>query len=129
SLGSDDGPFDWRLDSDHVAYSDRWASLVGLVASRLLPRLSEWISRVHPDEQARVTQALRAHIDGLTEVWESEHRIRHADGHYRWVLARGVAQRTSDGRPLRLAGTMSDITNTRVSDPLTGLPNRLLFLE
>lgn len=129
ALGSNDGLFDWNLDTDEVYYSDRWASLLGLVTSRLLPRFSEWMSRIHPEEQARVSQELRAHLDGLIPTWESEHRMRHADGHYRWVLARGVARRGTDGRPARFGGSMSDITHAKVADPLTGLPNRLLFLE
>ena len=129
ALASNDGLFDWNLETDRVYYSERWATLLGVRPERLVPHFSEWISRVHPDEQARVSQELRAHLDGTVPTWESEHRMRHADGHYRWVLARGMTRRTQDGRPVRLAGSLSDVTHAKVADPLTGLPNRLLFLE
>ncbi len=129
AAGSNDGLFEWDLRTDRVFYSDRWAALLGVARERLLPHFSEWMSRVHPDEQVRVSQELRAHLDGLTSTWETEHRIRHADGHYRWVLARGVTMFDDQGRPARLAGSLSDVTHAKVADPLTGLPNRLLFLE
>jgi diguanylate cyclase (GGDEF)-like protein/PAS domain S-box-containing protein len=129
ALGSNDGLFDWDLQTDRVCYSERWASLLGIDHARLIPHFSEWMSRIHVEEQARVAQELRAHIDGLIPSWESEHRVRHADGHYRWVLARGMARRDDNGRPVRLAGSLSDVTHAKVADPLTGLPNRLLFLE
>jgi diguanylate cyclase (GGDEF)-like protein/PAS domain S-box-containing protein len=129
AAGSNDGLFDWDLHTDRVCYSDRWATLLGLAPETVIPRFSEWLSRVHPDEQVRVAEELRAHLDGATTTWESEHRIRHADGHYRWVLGRGMARRGRDGRPVRLAGSLSDVTHAKVADPLTGLPNRLLFLD
>jgi diguanylate cyclase (GGDEF)-like protein/PAS domain S-box-containing protein len=129
AAGSNDGLFDWDLASDRVYFSDRWASLLGVPRERLMPHFSEWMSRVHPDEQMRVGQELRTHLEGLSPTWETEHRIRHTDGHYRWVLARGMAKRDEQGRPQRLAGSLADVTHAKVADPLTGLPNRLLFLE
>jgi diguanylate cyclase (GGDEF)-like protein len=129
ALGSSDGLFDWDLQTDRVYDSERWAALLGVPHNHLTPLFSEWLSRVHPEEQVRVAQELRAHLEGTTSSWESEHRIRHADGQYRWVLARGMAKRDADGRPVRLAGSLASVSHARVADPLTGLPNRLLFLD
>ena len=53
----------------------------------------------------------------------------HADGTYRWMLVRGVAVRDAAARAHRMAGSLTDITEGKVSDPLTGLPNRVLFLD
>ena len=61
--------------------------------------------------------------------FESEHRILHRDETFRWVLCRGAAVRTGDGTATRLAGSLTDITETKLADALTGLPNRLLFVD
>src|SRR5258708_25768791 len=52
----------------------------------------------------------------------------HRDGTYRWVLCRGAAVR-HDGRAIRLVGSLTDVTDAKVADGLTGLPNRLLFVD
>ncbi|HTF23432.1 MAG TPA: EAL domain-containing protein, partial [Candidatus Limnocylindria bacterium] len=66
---------------------------------------------------------------GLTPHFESEHRVLHKDGSFRWMLSRGVAVHDTSGNTLRMAGSQTDITEGKVSDPLTGLPNRLLFID
>ena len=70
-----------------------------------------------------------AHIEGATAHYETEHRMLHQNGTYRWVLSRGLAVRDSSGRATRMAGSHTDITEGKVTDPLTGLPNRLLFVD
>jgi len=65
----------------------------------------------------------------LTPHFESEHRVLHKDGSFRWMLSRGVAVHDVSGNVLRMAGSQTDITEGKVSDPLTGLPNRLLFID
>ena len=96
-------------------------------------------SRVHPDDVDARHGTVDAHLAGHTEHFEIEHRMLHADGDYRWVLNRGVAVRDRDGKPLRMAGSMSDITDRKAAeeqlrhdalhDALTGLPNRTLFVD
>jgi diguanylate cyclase (GGDEF)-like protein len=72
---------------------------------------------------------LASHLDGDTEHYEHEHRILHRDGTYRWVRCRGAAIRNERRIATRVAGSLTDITESRVADALTGLPNRLLFDE
>ena len=71
-----------------------------------------------------------------TRIWpmaashyESEHRILHRDRTYRWVRCRGAAIRNAAGMATRLAGSLTDVTDSKVADALTGLPNRVLFVE
>src|SRR4029077_234399 len=73
--------------------------------------------------------ALHAHLACGKGSWESEHRILHRSGTFRWVLCRAAAIRNADGIATRLAGSFTDITDAKVSDALTGLPNRLLFMD
>ena len=92
-----------------------------------------------PDDRAALTQALEGHLNGATQHFESEHRIQHRDGSYRWMLARGTAVRDHTGRATRVVGSQTDVTDRRqaeqrlqhdaLHDALTGLPNRVLFLD
>ncbi|MBP7588909.1 MAG: EAL domain-containing protein [Thermoanaerobaculia bacterium] len=127
--GANDGIWDWDLGSDRVYYSNRWKSMLGLEDEELAPTPDAWFSRVHPEDLPGLRTRLDRHLAGTTEMFEDEHRLEHHDGNYRWMLARGVALLGKDGRPSRLAGSQTDITDRKVHDPLTGLPNRALFLD
>ena len=72
---------------------------------------------------------IAAHLDGRTPHFEIEHRMLHRDGSYRWMLTRGLAVRDRTGKAYRMAGSQTDITEGKVADALTGLPNRILFLD
>ena len=89
----------------------------------------EWIRRIHPVDTPRVRAALDAHRQGCTPHFESEHRLLHKDQTYRWMLARGLAVRDCDGCGQRMAGSLTDITEGKVVDALTGLPNRILLMD
>ena len=127
--GANDGIWDWNVLSGEVYYSPRWKRMLGYEDDDLSGRLATWIGLVHPDDQPRVEQEMEAHRIGASAMFESEHRMRHRDGTYRWMLNRGLAVRNADGAATRIAGSQTDITQNKVSDPLTGLPNRILFTE
>ncbi len=125
---SSDVVWDWNVDAGEVFFSEQWGRLTGTASSSVVETLEGWLSLVHPDDREGVRQSLVAHLRGGMPQWQSEHRLRHADGSYRWVLACGVTVLDA-GRAARMAGSIADVTDTRGADPLTGLPNRLLFLE
>jgi diguanylate cyclase (GGDEF)-like protein/PAS domain S-box-containing protein len=128
--GANDGLWDWDLDSHRVYYSDRWKAMLGYDAAEIGETDREWFSRVHADDLEKLREELRApQAGGDRDVFECEHRIRHRDGTYRWVRCRGAAVRDSSGRTLRMAGSLSDVTEDKVFDPLTGLANRILFMD
>ena len=127
--GANDGLWDWDLSTDTIYYSDRWKSIVGVTETELRAAPEEWFSRVHPEDVDALRQRLRNHLVGHAPHFESEHRIRHTSGSFRWVRARGLAVRDSAGRPTRFAGSLSDVTAAKVADPLTGLPNQVLFFD
>jgi diguanylate cyclase (GGDEF)-like protein len=91
--------------------------------------IDEWFGRIHAEDRDRVQRKIEDHLQGLSPRFEDEHRMRHKDGTYRWVLSRGFASRSYHGRPYRMAGAQTDVTDRRAYDPLTGLPNRALFAE
>jgi diguanylate cyclase (GGDEF)-like protein/PAS domain S-box-containing protein len=127
--GSNDGLWDWNLSANVVHFSPRWKAMLGDQEGEIGDRPEEWFERIHDADRERVKEEIAAHQKGLTPHFESEHRVLHKDGSFRWMLSRGVAVHDGSGNALRMAGSQTDITEGKVSDPLTGLPNRLLFID
>ena len=127
--GANDGLWDWKAGDSAMYLSPRWKEILGYADEELANDRSSWLSRVHPDDAARLEADLDDHLSGRTQQFENEHRVRHQSGTYRWVLVRGVAVRGADGRAVRVAGSLTDITEGKVADALTGLPNRVLFVD
>ena len=127
--GSNDGLWDWNLSSNVVHFSARWKAMLGHQESEIGDRPEEWFDRIHDADRERVKEEIASHQKGLTPHFESEHRVLHKDGTFRWMLSRGVAVHDASGNASRMAGSQTDITEGKVSDPLTGLPNRLLFID
>jgi len=124
---SQEGFWDWDLVAGRLWGSHRWQSITGLNGQ--CSDVSSWMERVHPHDKPRFEAELRALRAGKTKTIRNEHRIRRRDGCWRWVLARGVASEDAAGRVTHVAGSLSDDTEGRTADALTGLPNRFFFVE
>jgi len=139
ALGSNDGLWDWDLRANRIFFSARWKEQLGAKDSELTDDPDEWFDRVHPDDRERLLGDLSLHLEERTPHLEVEHRVRHLDGNWRWMLVRGAAVRDAEGRAYRLAGSQTDITARKLAeekllhdalhDGLTGLPNRSLFMD
>ena len=137
--GSNDGLWDWDLSRDVIFYSTRWKRMLGYSEGDIGDSPSEWLDRIHPDDRSMVEWELRRHADGETSQLNVEYRMKNRYGAVRWMLARGQALRFGDGRSTRIAGSQTDITARKLTegrlayaaahDPLTGLPNRSLFMD
>ena len=126
--GANDGLWDWKPESGEVFYSLRWKRIMGY-GDTCPSTLQAWFDRMHIDDQARVRLELEAHLQGSSAHFEIEHRVRQNAGHSRWVRARGRAIRDTSGRATRVAGSLTDVTEEKTADPLTGLQNRVLFAD
>ena len=137
--GANDGVWDWNLKTDATYFSDRWKAMLGWNGDDLENHVDGWFGRVHPDDQLGLRRELELHLEGKSEHFENEHRLRHRDGTYRWVLARGIAVRDDDGNATRIAGSLTDIDQRKkteeqllhdaLHDALTQLPNSALFMD
>jgi len=127
--GANDGLWDWNIQTGRVYYSPRWKAMLGWRENEIGDNPEEWFNRIHDADRQRVQEEIAAHRNGSTPHFESEHRMLHKDGTFRWMLNRGLAVFDDSGKTLRMAGSQTDITERKVSDPLTGLPNRLLFID
>jgi diguanylate cyclase (GGDEF)-like protein/PAS domain S-box-containing protein len=126
--GSNDGIWDWDLERRQVWFSPRWAAQLGLDEKELGNDPGTWFRRVHPEDLSKLKSALQASLDDPSLAFTLEHRLLHKDGGYRWMLARGRVL-ARDGRTVRMAGSQTETTDRKLADPVTGLPNRLIFRE
>jgi PAS domain S-box-containing protein len=111
--GSGDGVWDWEVGTVRIYISPRGKAIFGYEDHEIPNRFEEWENRLHPDDRERALATLQAYLDGKSPVYELEHRVRHKDGSYRWILARGVALRDATGQPYRMAGSFSDMTDRK----------------
>ncbi len=126
---ANDGLWDWDLIANKVSYSPRWKSMLGWEAHEISNDPNEWFHRIHPDDHDRITAAIAAHINGQSLQFEDEYRMLHRDGNYLWMHCRGAAVRDASGKAFRMIGCQTDLTRGKVVDTLTGLPNRVLFMD
>ncbi len=127
--GANDGLWDWDIAPDKMYFSPRWKSMLGWEEHEISDHPDEWFSRIHPDDIERVQSDIKAHLEESTPHYENEYRMLHRDGNYLWMLGRGLAVRDRAGKAYRMAGSQTDITRGKVVDILTGLPNRVLFMD
>lgn len=97
--GANDGLWDWNLMTNAMFFSPRWKSMLGFNENEIGDRLADWLERIHDSDRERVKDELAAHQKGLTPHFESEHRVLHKDGTFRWMLSRGLAVRNTSGWP------------------------------
>lgn len=104
--------WEWDIAEHRVQLEPGWAAILGYTLEELAPIDEDtWRNLVHPDDLAASREAMRAHADGLTETYEAVFRMRHRRGYWLWIQSRArIYQRDADGRPLRMAGALSDVS-------------------
>jgi diguanylate cyclase (GGDEF)-like protein/PAS domain S-box-containing protein len=112
-IGNNDGLFDWNMKEDSIYYSPRWKEIIGYKDDELVNLFISWEDRVYPEDLPKVMAAVQDTVEGRKEYFENEHRMRHKDGHWVWISARGKVFSDENGVPIRLIGTHTDITEDK----------------
>ena len=113
--GSSDGVWDWNVLTNDVFISVRFKELLGYEAHEFEDKFAAFESHLHPDDRERVLAAVRDHVERRVR-YEVEYRLRTKSGQYRWFVARGQAIWDDTGRATRMAGSITDITEHRLSE-------------
>ena len=116
--GANDGLWDWDIQTDIVYFSPRWKAMLGYAEDEVGNTIEEWNKRIDPDDLGRVENEVKAYLDGNKAHYQSEYRVRHKEGHSVWILDRGIAQRDDSGKPYRMVGIYTDISQQKKMDRL-----------
>ncbi len=111
--GAQGAIWDWDVVGQRVYFSPQWKALRGYAPDELSDSEVEWRSRIHPEDVARVLNAVQEHFEGRTPVFSEEYRVRCKDGSWKWIFDRGLALRDVAGRVVRMAGSETDITERK----------------
>ena len=124
--GSNDGIWDWDLRNDSVYFSTRYKEILGFTDQEFANETDQWRSRIHPEDYAAVMAAHEAYWRHETDIFRVEYRLRARDGSYRWIMGRGACIWDADGRPIRMAGSHTDITQRKRAEAEVNALRRLL---
>jgi PAS domain S-box-containing protein len=115
--GADLGMWDWHIPSGEVVRNERHERMLGYEPGELTGTADTWVQSLHPDDLAPTTRALAAYLEGKTDHYRTEHRLRAKSGDWIWMQGSGkVVERDADGKPLRMIGIQQDISERKRSD-------------
>lgn len=109
------GVWDWDLRTNRMYYSPLWKQSLGYCEDELSDSQEEWIKRLHPDDHERAFALVKRFLAGEIPTYQLEHRLRHRDGTYRWILTDAVLTRDAHGTPIRMTGSHVDITEQKLA--------------
>lgn len=111
--GSNDGLWDWNLETNEVFFSARWKQMLGYAESDISNHFQEWEKRLHPEDRDRVLTTFQQYFEGQRSTCELEYRLQHRSEKYLWVLCRATLLRDVWNKPYRMAGSHTDITKRK----------------
>ena len=114
-LASNDGIWDWTLRSEELYFSARFESLLGFEPGAMRETPASILRRIHPRDRHAAAKGLRTHMR-TGSSFDFEFRIRMQDGSYRWFRTRGRSVLGPEGRPRRMAGSLTDITDRKQTE-------------
>ncbi|MFX0055325.1 MAG: PAS domain S-box protein [Promethearchaeota archaeon] len=113
--GANLAPWDWHHKTGQMEFSAQYAEMLGYTLDEMNSLDDKWEDLIHPDDVKMATESWNDHVDGKSNNYSSEYRMKNKYGKYIWVLDRGqVAERDDQGTPLRAAGTILDITSEKL---------------
>jgi PAS domain S-box-containing protein len=114
--GTNDGIWDWNIITNQIYYSPTWMRIIGYEHNPLPHLFSTWADNVHPDELEMALSDINNHLEGETDVYQNNHRIKHSNGNYIWIAAKGKCIRDQEGKAYRLVGIITDIIDKKIAE-------------
>jgi len=113
--GTHVGTWEWNIQTGETIFNEEWAHIIGYTIDDLAPvNIKTWESLSHPDDLKKSDELLTRHFAGELPYYDFESRMKHKDGHWVWVHARGrVITYDNAGKPLMMFGTHTDITGRK----------------
>jgi len=132
--GANLGVWDWDMTTDEVEFNEQWAAMIGHTVDEIEPHLDAWERRVHPNDLKGVKEAIAAHRNGETDYYDTEHRLRTADGDWKWIRDLGrIVERDDENEPVRAVGIHLDIdewkTRERQLEALNRVTQKLMSAD
>lgn len=115
--GSELGFWDWDIAAGKVFRNSQWAAMLGYEFQEIQQTTKQWTDFIHPDDRERAWNSIESVLQGNSTVHRLEYRMLHKNGSTRWILDQAsVMQRDSTGKPLRMCGTHTDITDRKTAE-------------
>lgn len=114
--GSNDGIWDWDLETNDLFLSPKWKEMLGYKDDELPNEFFTFESRIHPEDKQNVKEYVDKYLSGEIDTYDITFRFRHRQGHYIWIQARGAALRNKNGKPYRMAGSHTNITEHKAME-------------
>ncbi len=114
--GSNDGIWDWDLITNNLYLSPKWKEQLGYNDNELKNEFKTFENLLHPDDKERVLAFANKYLEGKLKDYSIEFRMLHKKGGYRWILAKGAAVYDEKGKPYRMVGSHSDITDRKMNE-------------
>ncbi|MCB1172611.1 MAG: EAL domain-containing protein [Leptospiraceae bacterium] len=127
--GSGVGIWEYNIRTQTLLVNQRWLEILGYETGENQMSLRNWQKIVHTDDLPGLAGLYDRIRSQAKDVLDTECRLRSARGEYRWMRLHARALHSADGQLLRLAGTLLDVHEDRAYDPVTGLPNQVLFQD
>ena len=128
--GSELGFWDWNLVTGNVQRNARWAEMLGYHLEDIEFTVKQWVDFIHPDDRIYAQQSIEDHLKGVALKHKAIYRMRAKDGEYRWILDQAkVVARSPDGKPLRMSGTHTDVTDQKILEEELNKAKKLLETE
>jgi PAS domain S-box-containing protein len=110
------GTWEWNLNTGRITWSDQIAPMFGLKPGAFDGKYETYLSLIHPDDLSRVQNAIERVLADPTTDYLVEHRLIRPGGEVCWLEGRGRVRRNESGKPIRMAGTVVDITERKRSE-------------
>ncbi|HPF17745.1 MAG TPA: PAS domain-containing protein, partial [Thermotogota bacterium] len=111
--GTNDGIWDWNILTNELFLSKRWKEMLGYKDWEIKNEFDSFLSLLYEEDVPRVNDYVQRYMKGEIEHYAIEFRMKHKNGSLVWIMAKGVALRDKNGKPYRMAGSHSDITERK----------------